>query len=109
MMEAFNEMMRDTRLVDMGYNGQPFTWCNNREGNERIKERLDRAIVNSKWIREFAKSAVTHKLNIGSNHCPLLVQIERKCTRSKRPFQFEKAWTKKNECNEIIKDVWVGS
>lgn len=47
MMEAFNAMMRDDGLIDLGYNGQHFTWCNNREGTDRIRERLDRAIVNA--------------------------------------------------------------
>lgn len=36
MMDAFNEMMQDAHLVDMGFKGQPFTWINNREGNNRI-------------------------------------------------------------------------
>lgn len=67
-LEAFNQMMRKSRLVDMGFNRQYYTWCNNREGNEQIKEILDRAIVNSEWIQAFAKSEVTHKLNIGSDH-----------------------------------------
>lgn len=30
MMDAFNLMMQDVRLVDMGFKGQPFTWCNKR-------------------------------------------------------------------------------
>lgn len=32
MMDAFNAMMQDTQLVDLGFKGQPFTWSNNREG-----------------------------------------------------------------------------
>lgn len=36
-MEAFNSMMQDTRLVDLGYKEQHFTWCNNWEGSQRIK------------------------------------------------------------------------
>lgn len=105
-MEAFNEMMRSAGLVDLGYNGQHFIWCNNREGDDRIKERLDREIVNADWIRVYAKSEVTHKLNIGSYHCPILVQMERKGNRSKRPFRFDKMWLEKQECRAIIREVW---
>lgn len=53
MMEAFNMIMRDTNLVDMGYKGQQYTWCNNREGNQSIMERIDRDIVNTAWICKF--------------------------------------------------------
>lgn len=35
-------------LVDIGYNGQPFTWCNQRDEGARMWKRLDRALVNHK-------------------------------------------------------------
>lgn len=47
-------MMQETRLVDMGYKGQPFTWCNNWDGDRQIKERIDRAIANATRVNKFS-------------------------------------------------------
>lgn len=32
-------------LTDLGFNGQPFTWCNQRSAEARVWKRLDRAMV----------------------------------------------------------------
>jgi hypothetical protein len=32
-------------MVDLGFAGNPFTWCNNRMGLENIKERLNRVYL----------------------------------------------------------------
>lgn len=69
-------MMRDARLVDIGYKGQHYTWCNNQEGSNQIKERLDRVTGNVTWICKFPRLEVIHKLNIGSNHCPVVMNLE---------------------------------
>jgi hypothetical protein len=37
-------------LVDLGFVGNPFTWCNNRQGSDTIKERLDRSLASLSWI-----------------------------------------------------------
>jgi hypothetical protein len=33
--------------------GSKFTWCNNREDNNFIKERLDRVVANLEWYDIF--------------------------------------------------------
>ncbi|XP_021861101.2 uncharacterized protein [Spinacia oleracea] len=40
-------------LVDLGYNGNPFTWSNAREGLELIRERLDKALSNPSWLNTY--------------------------------------------------------
>ena len=32
----FIRIIEDCGLIDMGYNGQPFTWCNHRKDDARI-------------------------------------------------------------------------
>lgn len=106
MMNAYNVTMQDTRLVDMGFNGQPFTWCNNREGSHRIREWLDRAVANAAWIDKFPSLVVLHKLMIGSDHCPVVITLEPTDHRGRKQFSFEKLWLDKQECGEIVRSTW---
>jgi hypothetical protein len=48
-MGAFQNALTDCRLMDMGYVGPKFTWCNGRQGSEFTKERLDTAVSNGEW------------------------------------------------------------
>lgn len=106
MMNAFNEMMQETRLVDLGYKGQSFTWSNNREGDQRIRERIDRAIANRDWVRKFPAITIIHKLIMESDHCPIIIELEPKGKRGQKPFRFEKTWTEQQECGRIVNRVW---
>lgn len=69
MMDAFNNMIGESELVNVGFKGQSFTWCNNRENKERLRQRIDRGLVNKKWIESFPDMTIFHKLTIGSDHC----------------------------------------
>ncbi|XP_060170840.1 uncharacterized protein LOC132601793 [Lycium barbarum] len=40
----FIDCMMDCNLVDMGYTGSNYTWCNGRSSEDRIWKRLDRVI-----------------------------------------------------------------
>ena len=42
----FINIIETCGLVDMGYNGQKFTWCNHRKDGARIWKRLDRGMIN---------------------------------------------------------------
>lgn len=41
--------MLECELRDLDFNKTPYTWCNKREGNDCISERLDRFLANYKW------------------------------------------------------------
>ncbi|KAK2649046.1 hypothetical protein Ddye_016535 [Dipteronia dyeriana] len=43
--ESFWDTLDDCGLQDLGFTGPSFTWCNKRNGEEMIHERLDRCIV----------------------------------------------------------------
>ncbi|XP_021753742.1 uncharacterized protein LOC110719145 [Chenopodium quinoa] len=45
-----NNFTNAAGLFDLGYNGNPFTWSNAREGATLIKQRLDRALGQHGWI-----------------------------------------------------------
>jgi hypothetical protein len=48
-MEAFQKTLEECRLTDLGFYGPKYTWRNCREGEDFIKERLDRGMTNQAW------------------------------------------------------------
>ncbi|WOL04387.1 hypothetical protein Cni_G13108 [Canna indica] len=102
---AFREFVHDLGLVDLGFSGSPFTWCNNRQGNRRIQIRLDRVFCNAAWLHFFDDASVKH-LNRGvSNHCPLLFSFSNDVRRN-RLFRFQIFWVEYPESSEVVSQAW---
>ncbi|XP_019242618.1 PREDICTED: uncharacterized protein LOC109222755 [Nicotiana attenuata] len=83
----------DSGLLDLGYTGSPFTWCNGWAPTKRIWARLDRALVNSEWLQNFADISITHLVRTGSDHAPLLVSTSNPQLEPKKYFRFLDLWT----------------
>lgn len=63
------KMLGDTAtLVDMGFQGNPYTWSNSREGFGLIRERLDHALANPTWMNTFPNTQVLHLPKTYSGH-----------------------------------------
>jgi hypothetical protein len=76
-------------MIDLSFNGNPFTWSNHRQDSSLIKERLDRGIANSNWIHYFPSYSVTHLPAHSLDHCPLLLNTCIPVPSLPRPFMFE--------------------
>ncbi|XP_062079858.1 uncharacterized protein LOC133784580 [Humulus lupulus] len=93
-------------LVDMGYEGSPFTWVKRNGNNGIIQERLDRMLCNEQWMDLFPCSSVTHLALWGSDHRPILTTICQEIytpsgAHSKPRFFFEMAWANEPECAKL--------
>ena len=75
-------------LVDIGYNGQSYTLCNHRKDGARIWKRLDRGMVNDKWLERMSQTNITHLPSVGSDHCPLLMEINESKENVIKYFKF---------------------
>lgn len=58
-------------------------------GDQHIKERLDRAVGNRVFCDHFHNAQVFHLDPIGSDHSPILVNLNFKDNRTSRSFKFE--------------------
>ena len=95
--DDFRKAVDDCQICDLGFVGDPFTWCNNRP-NDLIYERLDRGFGNSEWMDRFPNTKVKHLAAICSDHRPLLFSFGNhlmtdRCGKKKRVnrFHFEEA------------------
>ncbi|XP_038972754.1 uncharacterized protein LOC120104917 [Phoenix dactylifera] len=74
--KEFQDFISTNGLIDLGFSGPRFTWCNNQQGRARVWERLDRACATAGWVQSFPDYHVRHLPRIASDHCPLLVSTE---------------------------------
>lgn len=101
-------MLSICELRDLGYQDNPFTWCNNREDEHRISERLDRFLANDQWCEMYPNSQASHCLAAHSNHCPVVLDtsVVQSQSRGYRPFRFEIMWVGEKTCVDTIEQVW---
>ncbi|CAN0912769.1 hypothetical protein LINGRAPRIM_LOCUS483 [Linum grandiflorum] len=71
--QPFHNFVFNNELIDIGCKGDPFTWTNNQQGEDLVKQRLDRALYNLAWFTHYNSAVVTHKEMIGSDHA--LIQL----------------------------------
>ncbi|XP_021758594.1 uncharacterized protein LOC110723552 [Chenopodium quinoa] len=50
--QVYAEWVEREGLIDLNFNGPKFTWSNGQEGLNLIRERLDKALANAKWMEE---------------------------------------------------------
>ncbi|XP_038980099.1 uncharacterized protein LOC120110150 [Phoenix dactylifera] len=101
----FRDFVSRNGLVDLGFTGPQFTWCNNQLGSARVWERLDRALATPDWILRFPTGRVCHLPRIASDHCPLLLSTSSGSTH-RSPFRFEKVWLSYPQSWDVVRDAW---
>lgn len=68
----------------------------------RIKERLDRALVNLAWADTFFKTQLINEPSIGSDHSPIVIGTDWADLKGPRFFKFEHMWTGSEQCENVI-------
>ena len=103
-MEAFRDCLGRCSLIDLGFVGQNFKWCNGRFGEQRTLLRLDKMVANEGWVERFPKARVFHSSMSISNHCLLSLSLCKRQNRRpiKKRFLFEAMWTRDARCREVV-------
>ncbi|XP_059629897.1 uncharacterized protein LOC132272834 [Cornus florida] len=105
-LQSFCTVIDRCALMDLGYQGFPFTWSNQRDGSANIQERLDRALVTKEWLSVFPRATLSHFSVIGSNHYALLLTLVPERRARKRQFHFDARWTLSDDSRQIIDSAW---
>lgn len=103
---SFHDMLNCCGLVDLDFKGPKFTWRNNRDGAACIMERIDMAFANSRWRELFDQALVFVDIAVGSDHNPLVLNLQSPLYVVGRPFKFESFWITEEECRGIVDEEW---
>ena len=89
-MSKFNCMINLLESRELHRAGGKFTWTNKRV--QPTMEVLDRVLVSSPWEALFPLYSVVSKTRVGSDHCPIVVDLGRNKQLIPRPFRMEPSW-----------------
>lgn len=99
--ESFDQLISDLELCELAAFGQRFTWMNNREDDDFVMERLDRAFAIVDWIHTYPSYALQNLPIIHSDHGPIMLDFELRL-----PFHFERMWLTHPLCKHVVQQAW---
>lgn len=97
-----------SQLGDLGYSGSPFTWCNRRDGQGRLWDRLDRFVSNVEWRQQFPSFYLYQMTVAYSDHNPIVLSTMKELPygEKRKLFRFEAIWVEESKCMTIVDTTW---
>ena len=108
LMQEFRTTLLCCGLVDLGFQGNQYTWNNGCPKDAFVRERLDRACASAEWRELFPHVKVSHLQASYSDHIPILINIiglDQWGRRKKIPQRFEEKWASHAECENVIRQA----
>lgn len=93
-------------MENLSFKGCQFTWSNKRCEGDFISSKLDRVLVNEKWLEAHPNSFSTFLPSGVSEHSPTLVNLDPNLPSSKKPFNFFDLWADHKDSLPIVNGVW---
>ena len=86
--------------------GVNYSWSNRRQGNRRIRSKIDIVVANEEWWRSFPNASIRMLLQTTSNHNPHILYCFGQNSFAKRPFRFEAMWTEDKRSYWVVNQAW---
>lgn len=94
-LQAFNQLIHETGVVEVPLAGRTFTWSSKRPNPTFSK--LDRAFLSDHWIQLGATYTLQDLTATVSDHAPLALTVKPHTNPSRRSFRFELFWLRYQE------------
>ncbi|GMI67709.1 hypothetical protein HRI_000440200 [Hibiscus trionum] len=109
-MSQFREALDDCELCDLGFKGTWYTWERGRTEATNVRERLDRAVANLRWLEIHPDFSVVHLTHFISDHCPVLINtghsLRNPLGSNNDEFRFETNWALEDGIEQVISSAW---
>lgn len=102
----FRDCLLDASLMDLTYKGRSFTWWNKRTVNP-VAKKLDRILVNDKWLVVFPLSYGFFGPPDFSDHASASIVLNPVMLRQKKPFKFYNFLLQSQDFLDMITGQWV--
>jgi len=106
---TFCWLVKDCGLVDLGFSGLAYTWCNKHFNTNPTFERLDRSLGNAEWCAAFPSTSVFHLPMMISDHSPILTVLQSSRAKPRKPFRFENWWLMEGDFQREASSSWAKS
>ncbi|XP_020687623.2 uncharacterized protein LOC110103311 [Dendrobium catenatum] len=100
------KFMVNNDFHDIGFVGPSYTWCNNKKGNSRIWERLDKCLLNSTALHNIPMAMVCHLPIDASDHAPISINLVENQNQILGFLRFEDTWKSYPATWNIILKAW---
>ncbi|GAV78195.1 hypothetical protein CFOL_v3_21663 [Cephalotus follicularis] len=92
------EDLRQTRLF--------FSWSNKRAGGGAVAKKIDRAMDNWCWLKDFSDLQAHFPPPSISDHSPCILPLQRSNSPGVKPFKYLNAWDSHPCFLGLVKEVW---
>ncbi|KAJ9558242.1 hypothetical protein OSB04_012856 [Centaurea solstitialis] len=107
LIRGFQQAVSDTHLMDLPMEGYPFTWVKSKGKPTCVEERLDRALVNTRWSSTYPEAKLRNLTAPISDHSPILLDmVGSSCSSKKHVFRFENKWFLEDTLNPMVEQRW---
>ncbi|XP_074306080.1 uncharacterized protein LOC141641309 [Silene latifolia] len=95
-----------SNLLKLPYQGPQFTWTNNRESDELILERLDRAYASNSWCCLFPEARLWHYPVAVSDHAVIMLDASPARRRKRTPYRIDNWCLQHKDIEELVNTNW---
>ncbi|XP_074314288.1 uncharacterized protein LOC141649498 [Silene latifolia] len=104
----FNSCLLRCGLDDMSGTGNDCTWFNKQDASARVYSKLDRILVNDRWLQAYSQTTA-HFLDPGmSDHCPAMLTFHDN-DMPRKQFKFLNCWDEHPQFHQIVAEAWNGT
>lgn len=95
------DFLCEARLEDLKFYGMKHTWT-----NHHTWCKLDRVLVNDKWLDTYVESFARFDGYGISDHSPMVITLNPASAKMRLPFRFKNIWVQDVSYEELVQGVW---